>query len=106
MTPHNIDGVAAHSVREIQRILAERSHTGHELALTDEHWYADDLRRNVMVKHGEPRAGTVTLTLIQPSRGGPDGSLSLSLRSGGRWGLVRLDGTPKLRHTSSPSPGL
>jgi hypothetical protein len=34
---HNIDGVAAHGVREIQTIPAERSNTGHELVLADEH---------------------------------------------------------------------
>lgn len=71
----SIDGVAAHGVREVQTIPPERSNTGRELVLTDEYWYADDLHMNVIVKHNDPRTGSVTMTLTQVTREEPDPSL-------------------------------
>jgi TonB family protein len=72
---HSIDGVSAHGVREIQTIPAASSNTGNEVVLTDEYWYSDDLRMNIVVKHDDPRAGSVTMTLTQVTRTEPDPSL-------------------------------
>jgi hypothetical protein len=69
----SIEGIAAHGVREIQTIPA--SGTGSEVVLTDEYWYSDDLHMNVMVKHNDPRKGSVTMTLTQATRTEPDPSL-------------------------------
>jgi hypothetical protein len=43
--------------------------------LVDEYWYSDDLHMNVMVKHSDPRKGSVTMTLTQASRTDPDPTL-------------------------------
>lgn len=71
----SIDGVSAHGVREIQTIPASSSSTGNELVLTDEYWYSEDLHMNVVVKHDDPRTGSVTMTLTQVARTDPDPSL-------------------------------
>jgi hypothetical protein len=69
----SIDGVKAHGVRLTQTIPA--GSTGSEVVLTDEYWYSDDLHMNVMVRHDDPRTGSVTMTLTQATRTDPDPSL-------------------------------
>jgi TonB family protein len=69
------NGVSAHGVREIQTIPASSSNTGNELVLTDEYWYSEELHMNVVVKHDDPRTGSVTMTLTQVTRTDPDPSL-------------------------------
>jgi TonB family protein len=71
----SIAGGSAHGVREIQTIPASSSNTGSELVLTDEYWYSEDLHMNVVVKHDDPRTGSVTMTLTQVTRTDPDPSL-------------------------------
>jgi hypothetical protein len=69
---HEIEGVQARGVRQTQTIPAENSGTGKEIAITDEHWYSEDLRINLMVKHSDPRTGTVTMSVTQITRTEPD----------------------------------
>jgi hypothetical protein len=69
----SIEGITSHGVRETQTVPG--SSTGSEVVLTDEYWYSDDLHMNVMVKHNDPRSGSVTMTLTQASRTDPDPSL-------------------------------
>ena len=68
----SIEGITAHGVRETQTI---PNSTGSEVVLTDEYWYSDGLHMNVMVKHDDPRKGSVTMTLTQSTRTDPDPSL-------------------------------
>jgi hypothetical protein len=70
-----IEGVRAHGIRESQTIPAESSGTGKEVTVTDEYWYSEDLRINLMIKHSDPRRGTVTMTVAQVSRTEPDPAL-------------------------------
>ena len=70
-----IEGVLAHGVRATQTIPAESSETGTEVVVTDEYWYSDELRINVLMKHNDPRKGTVTMRVTQINRGEPDASL-------------------------------
>jgi hypothetical protein len=70
-----VEGVSAHGVRETQTIPAANSSTEKEIVLTDEYWYSDDLHMNVMVKHSDPRTGSVTMTLTKATRTDPDPSL-------------------------------
>jgi hypothetical protein len=72
---HEMAGVPARGLRETQTIPAEKSGTGKEIAITDEYWYSDDLRINVMIKHSDPRTGTTTLTITQITREEPDPAL-------------------------------
>jgi hypothetical protein len=69
----SVEGITAHGVRETQTIPG--GSTGSEVVLTDEYWYSDDLHMNVMVKHNDPRKGSVTMTLTQAARTDPDPSL-------------------------------
>jgi hypothetical protein len=71
---HEIEGLLAHGFRETQTIPAENGGTGKETVITDEYWYSDDLRINLMIKHSDPRTGTVTLTVAQVVRTEPDPS--------------------------------
>lgn len=72
---HEFDGLLAHGFRETQTISAENSGNGKETVITDDYWYSDDLRINLMIKHSDPRTGTVTLTVAQVVRTEPDPSL-------------------------------
>ncbi|HXR15773.1 MAG TPA: hypothetical protein VN777_06135 [Terriglobales bacterium] len=71
----DIEGLPAHGIRETQTIPAESSGRGKEIVITDEYWYSDDLRINLMIKHSDPRMGTVTLTVAQITRTEPDPAL-------------------------------
>lgn len=62
----DMDGVAVHGVRETQTIAAEK-----EIVVTDEYWYSDELRMNLVVKHSDPRTGTVRMTVAQITRTEP-----------------------------------
>jgi hypothetical protein len=48
---HEIEGLPAHGVREIQTIPADNAGTGSEILISDEYWYSDDLRINLVLKH-------------------------------------------------------
>ena len=61
-----------HGVRETQTMLAENGGTGTEIVITDEYWYSEDLRINLIIKHSDPRTGGVTMTVAQVIRTEPD----------------------------------
>ena len=65
----DFDGVAAHGIRETQTV-AESG--GKEVVISDEYWYSQDLRVNVMVKHVDPCKGMTTMTVTQITRTEPD----------------------------------
>jgi hypothetical protein len=69
---HDMEGLPVHGVRETQTIPAENGGTGKEIVITDEYWYSDDLRINLIVKHSDPRTGSVTMTVTQVIRTEPD----------------------------------
>jgi len=71
----DIEGLSAHGVRETQTIPAESSGRDTEIVITDEYWYSDDLRINLMIKHSDPRRGIVTITVAQITRTEPDPAL-------------------------------
>jgi hypothetical protein len=71
----SVGGVPAHGVREIQTIPAASSSTGHEVVLTDEYWFSEELHMNVVMKHDDPRKGSFTMTLTEISLADPDPSL-------------------------------
>ena len=71
---HEMEGVSAHGVRETQTIPAESSGTGKEVVIVDEYWYSQDLRINLMIRHSDPRSGSVTMTVTHIARTDPDPS--------------------------------
>jgi hypothetical protein len=68
----DMEGSPAHGVRETQIIPAESSGAGREIVITDEYWYSDDLRINLVIKHSDPRTGAVTMTVSELTRAEPD----------------------------------
>ncbi len=69
---HDMEGVQVRGVRESQTIPAETSGTGKEIVITDEYWYSDDLRINLMIEHNDPRKGSVTMRVTQVALTEPD----------------------------------
>jgi hypothetical protein len=69
---HEIDGVSTHGVRETQTIPAQSSGSGKEVVITDEYWYSQDLRINLIMRHSDPRTGSVTMTVTHIARTDPD----------------------------------
>jgi hypothetical protein len=67
----DMEGVQVRGIRQTQTIPAESSGTGKDVVITDEHWYSEDLRINLMVKHSDPRTGTVTMRVAQVTRTEP-----------------------------------
>jgi hypothetical protein len=65
-------GIPAHGVRETQTISADTGGSGKELVITDEYWYSEDLRINLLIKHNDPRSGAVIMTVGQVQRTEPD----------------------------------
>jgi hypothetical protein len=72
---HDMEGVQVRGVRQTQIISAESSGTGKEIVITDEHWYSDDLRIYLMIKHSDPRRETVTMRVAQVTRTEPEPAL-------------------------------
>jgi hypothetical protein len=69
---HEMEGVPVHGVREIQTIPADGSGAGKEIVVTDEYWYSEDLRINLVIKHSDPRTGSVIMTVTHVTRNEPD----------------------------------
>jgi hypothetical protein len=65
-----IAGVPAHGMRQTQTLPGENG--GKEVVITDEHWYSQDLRIYVMIKHSDPRKESSTLTVAEVTRAEPD----------------------------------
>ncbi len=70
-----IGGVPAHGVRETQSVPVDGKAAGKEVTVTDEYWYSDDLRINLLIKHSDPRTGTVKMTVGEIQRAEPDPAL-------------------------------
>lgn len=68
-----MDGLQVHGVRVTQTIPA--SDGGQPVVVTDEYWYSDYLHMNLVVKHIDPRTGSMTSTVTQISQDEPDPSL-------------------------------
>ena len=65
-----IEGLAVHGVRQSQTIPAENGGKG--AVITDEYWYSEDLRINLVLKHNDPRTGGVAMTVTGIKRSEPD----------------------------------
>ena len=65
-----IEGLAVHGVRQSQTIPSENG--GKDVVITDEYWYSEDLRINLVLKHNDPRAGGVTMTVTGINRSEPN----------------------------------
>jgi len=67
----DMEGLPAHGVRKTQTV-PDESGTNKDLVVTDEYWYSDELRINLLIKHIDPRTGTVTMKVSRVTRSDPD----------------------------------
>jgi len=67
-----MQGLWVHGLRHTQTI---QGGSGKDVVLTDECWYSEDLRINLLLKHNDPRTGSITLTVTQIARANPDSAL-------------------------------
>ncbi|HSK44436.1 MAG TPA: hypothetical protein VLA83_11180, partial [Candidatus Binatia bacterium] len=65
-----IEGLSVHGVRQSQTIPAENGGKG--VVITDEFWYSEDLRINLVLKHNDPRTGAIAMTVSGIRRSEPD----------------------------------
>jgi len=65
-----MEGVSAHGIRQTQTIPGDTG--GKEIVVTDEYWYSADLRINLLIKHNDPRSGSLTMTVNEITRTEPD----------------------------------
>jgi hypothetical protein len=65
-----MEGLAVHGVRQTQTIPVRDG--GKPAVITDEYWYSEDLRINLVVKHHDTRTGGVTLTVTGVTRAEPN----------------------------------
>ena len=70
-----MQGIAVHGLRYTQTIPAGTDAAAKDIVVTDEYWYSEDLRINVVLKHNDSRNGSVTMTVTQITRTDPDSSL-------------------------------
>jgi hypothetical protein len=70
-----MQGVPAHGLRHTQTIPAGTGGASKDIVVTDEYWYSEDLRINVVLKHNDSRTGSVIMTVTQIARTDPDSSL-------------------------------
>jgi hypothetical protein len=70
-----MQGLAVHGLRHTQTIPAGSGGSDKDIVLTDEYWYSEDLRINLVLKHNDPRTGSVIMTVTQVSSADPDSSV-------------------------------
>jgi hypothetical protein len=67
-----MEGMPVHGIRETQTI---KDSAGKSTVATDEYWYSDDLRMNLVARHNQPGETTLTVTVTQVTRRDPDAAL-------------------------------
>jgi hypothetical protein len=65
-----IEGLTVHGVRQSQTI--PDASGGKGIVITDEYWYSEYLRINLVLKHNDPRTGGVAMTVSGIKRSEPD----------------------------------
>jgi hypothetical protein len=61
-------GIDVHGYRRSVTLTEKASGTPQPVVVTDEYWYSEDLRLNMMIKHTDPRTGTLTVTVTKLDR--------------------------------------
>jgi len=68
----SMENVSVHGTRRSTTVPAVASGTGKPVVVTDETWYSDELRLNMLVKHDDPRTGQQTVTVTRVNRNEPN----------------------------------
>ena len=72
-----MEGFYVHGYRRRNTYDAQSTGTGRSIVVTDEYWYAEEIRLNLLEKHNDPRRGDFTTTVTQVNRTEPAGELFL-----------------------------
>ncbi len=74
-----MEGLSVHGVRQSQTVPTVNggngvndANGGKGVVITDEYWYSEDLRINLVLKHNDPRTGGVTMTVTGVKCSEPD----------------------------------
>ena len=70
-----IAGVVLHGTRKQWTVPAANSGTSHDVMVTDDYWYSEDLKVYLVLKHNDPRTGEQTVGIVKLDRQEPDSSL-------------------------------
>ena len=69
-----VAGLPLHGTRKRRTVPAALSGTGHEITITDDYWYSDDLKVYLVLKHNDPRTGEQIVGITKVDRREPDPS--------------------------------
>ena len=70
-----VAGLMLHGTRKMRTVPAALSGTGHEVTITDDYWYSEDLKVYLVLKHDDPRTGEQFVGIIKVDRQEPDPSI-------------------------------
>jgi hypothetical protein len=70
-----MQGMDVHGYRRSVTLTQKVSGTPQPIVVTDEYWYSQDLRINLMVKHTDPRTGVLTVTVTKLDRVEPSAEM-------------------------------
>lgn len=70
-----VAGLLLHGTRKVRTVPAALSGTGHEITITDDYWYSDDLKVYLALSHKDPRTGEQIVGIIKVDRKEPDPSI-------------------------------
>jgi len=68
---NTLDGIEVHGYRRMATLSTKASGTGQPVVVTDEYWYSEELRINLVEKHSDPRTGKLTITVTHLNRDEP-----------------------------------
>ena len=69
-----VAGLILHGTRKVRTVPANLSGTGHNVTITDDYWYSEDLRVYLVLKHNDPRTGEQIVGIVTVDRKEPDPS--------------------------------
>jgi len=67
-----VAGLLLQGTRKQRIVPAATSGTGHEVTITDDYWYSEELRVYLVIRHNDPRTGEQTVGIIDVQRGEPN----------------------------------
>jgi len=72
---NQLDGIEVHGYRRAVTLSTKTSGTGQPIVITDEYWYSEELRINLLAKRSDPRTGKLTIAVTHLNREEPSADL-------------------------------
>ena len=66
-----VAGLLQNGTRKLRTVPAALSGTGHDVTITDDYWYSDDLKIYLMLRHYAPRTGEQVVGITKADRREP-----------------------------------